>query len=387
MAVFLALTLFVSSSGEDLVKQIEKAMNRAASALIDRQNADGGYGPEFHGKSDVGITALVLAALARVPAKYREYDGPFISAAVDYLLKHQKPDGGIHDGWLWNYKTCMSILALSALDRKKYEPVIKKAAKFVKSLQLCEESPLPYDPKRHVSYGGFGYGSTRRPDLSNTQFALEALHEAGVGPEDPVWKRALVFLSRCQNLCETNDAVKQGLIPDLGTSDDGGFMYRPGESKAGKRRDPQGRWIHSSYGSMTYAGIKSFIYARLDRNDKRVQAAYRWICQHYTVDENPGMASPKDPKRGLQGLYYYYQVMAKALLLWGEPEVPTPKGKRCWAEDLARKLLSLQGPDGLWVNEADRWWEGIPEVSTSYALLALANCREALLKWPPKKRQ
>jgi len=364
--------------------RIISACKRAGNALIDRQNKDGGYGPLINGKSDVGITALVVWALATAPPKYREWDGPYISAAVDYLLKHQKPDGGIHDGDLWNYKTCVSIMALSAVNEKKYAKQIKKASEFVKDLQLCEESPLPYRKDRHVSYGGWGYGSTRRADLSNTQFALEALHTAGVSEEDPVYKRAIVFLSRCQNSCDTNDAITEGLIPLFGTNDDGGFMYRPGQSQVPPRKLQDGTLLHSSYGSMTYAGIKSFIYAKMDRNDPRVKKAYAWICKNYTVDENPGMATPEDPERGKQGLYYYYRTMAKALLLWGEPEVPTPKGKRRWAVDLGLKLLSLQREDGLWVNEADRWWEGIPEVATSYALLTLSDVLEALKRWPAK---
>ena len=133
---------------------------------------------------------------------------------------------------------------------------------------------------------------------------------------------------------------------------------------------------------MTYAGLKSFIYARLDREDIRVKKAYKWIRRNYTVEENPGMATKDNPKLGMQGLYYYYRTMAKALLAWGEGEVPTPQGRRHWAEDLSLKLISLQNKDGLWINQDDRWWESIPEVTTSYSLLTLRDCAEALKKWP-----
>ena len=56
---------------------------------------------------------------------------------------------------------------------------------------------------------------------------------------------------------------------------------------------------------MTYAGLKSMIYAGLTADDPRVKAAYDYITKHYTLDENPGL--------GQQGLYYYYQTFAKAL--------------------------------------------------------------------------
>ena len=377
-SVVFSASLSASSPRERLVSRITKACKRASSALIDRQNKDGGYGPLVDGKSDVGITALVVWALAEAPPKYREWDGPYISAAVEYILKHQKEDGGIHDGDLWNYKTCLSIMALSSVNGEKYRDQIKKAVEFVKRMQASEESSVPFDRKRHVHYGGWGYGSTRRTDLSNTQFALEALSTGGVAPDDPVFLRARIFLSRCQNSCKTNDAITEGMIPGWGTNDDGGFMYSPAHSQLPPRKLQDGSLAYSSYGSMTYAGIKSFIYAKMDRNDERVKKAYKWICTHYTVEENPGMATEKDPERGKQGLYYYYRTMAKALLIWGEPEVPTPKGKRRWAVDLGEKLLSLQRKDGLWVNDADRWWEGIPEICTSYALLALSDVLESL---------
>jgi len=56
-----------------------------------------------------------------------------------------------------------------------------------------------------------------RPDLSNAQFALQAMHDAGLKPEDPAFKAALVFLSRTQNSSETNDQPWAG--------NDGGFVY------------------------------------------------------------------------------------------------------------------------------------------------------------------
>ena len=39
---------------------------------------------------------------------------------------------------------------------------------------------------------------------------------------------------------------------------------------------------------MTYAGLKSMIYAGLKQDDVRVKAAVGYIAKNYTVDENPG---------------------------------------------------------------------------------------------------
>ena len=39
---------------------------------------------------------------------------------------------------------------------------------------------------------------------------------------------------------------------------------------------------------MTYAGLKSFLYAGVSKDDPRVKAAVEWVRKHYTVTENPG---------------------------------------------------------------------------------------------------
>ena len=105
-----------------------------------------------------------------------------------------------------------------------------------------------------------------------------------------------------------------------------------------------------------------------DRNDPRVRAAWNWIRQNYTLTSNPNM--PRAQSK--EGLYYYYHVFAKALDAWGERFVVDPAGaKHDWRAELADQLLSLQRPDGAWVNSADRWQEGNPNLVTAYAVLAL----------------
>jgi squalene-hopene/tetraprenyl-beta-curcumene cyclase len=110
------------------------------------------------------------------------------------------------------------------------------------------------------------------------------------------------------------------------------------------------------------------IYAGLDKDDQRVKAATMWLKKHYTLEENPNM--------GAQGLFYYYQTMAKTLSVLGEQELEDDKGvKHAWKKDLAAKLASLQQENGSWVNEADRWYEGDPNLVTAYSLIALSYCQ------------
>jgi squalene-hopene/tetraprenyl-beta-curcumene cyclase len=119
---------------------------------------------------------------------------------------------------------------------------------------------------------------------------------------------------------------------------------------------------------MTYAGLKSMIYAGLRKDDVRVKAALGYIAKHYTVDENPG--------QGQRGLYYYYHTFARALAAFGQPKIVDAQGKEHdWRADLIGALAKRQEPNGAWVNREDRFMEGDPNIVTSYALLALAAAR------------
>jgi squalene-hopene/tetraprenyl-beta-curcumene cyclase len=232
-------------------------------------------------------------------------------------------------------------------------------------------------------FGGSGYGTHGRPDLSNTQLMLDALHDAGVSTDDPAVQRALVFVQRTQNV-KANDAS----WAQHGTSD-GGFTYTAanggesfaselaGEGRYGEKMPPDTRAL----GSMTYAGFKSMLYAGLAPDDPRVTAAFDWIRSHWTFTENPGLGS--------QGLYYYLHAAARALSASGaisvtvtnsaEPAGATDTSKKTqesttshnWHNDLTDALLASQRADGSWVNSADRWQEGQPELVTLYAVLAL----------------
>jgi squalene-hopene/tetraprenyl-beta-curcumene cyclase len=193
---------------------------------------------------------------------------------------------------------------------------------------------------------------------------IEALKQSGLPPDDPVYQKALVFIGRCQMLGESNDQTfaKESV--------DGGFIYTPvggGESKAGVDV-VDGRPQLRSYGSMTYAGFKSLLYAQVDRRDVRVQRAVQWIRRNYTLDHNPNMPLAQSK----QGLYYYFHVFARAMQAWGEETIPDAQGvPHRWRAELCRKLIALQGDDGSWVNEEDRWYEGNPHLVTAYAILAM----------------
>ena len=175
---------------------------------------------------------------------------------------------------------------------------------------------------------------------------------------------AAEFISKIQNRKESNPLPGVSDHPE----DVGGFAYNPTSSFAGIREGEDGRPMLRSFGSMTYAGFLSLIYSDVDRDDPRVKSAFRWSAKHWTLEENPGM--------GRQGLYYYYNVLSKALAVYGAETIEIAEGERInWREEFVRKLVGLQKIDGegrgYWVNEENRFWEGDPVLVTSYALIAL----------------
>ncbi len=322
-----------------------------------------------------GITGLVLLALLRSPDGYD--DDPFIIKPIEYLLSIQKKNGGIYVDMVPNYITSISLIALvhardkvkDAKLKQRIVGAIERARNFMVKLQADEGEG--YTPRDRL-YGGVGYGGDLRPDLSNTQLALEAVRKAGLSSDDKFFKKAMKFLDRCQNRSESNDQKWAG--------NDKGFVYYPGKTYAGTFKKADGGEGLRSYGSMTYAGLKSFIHAGLKQDDPRVIGAFEWIQSHYTVKENPEV--------GNLGLFYYYHTFAKALSVYGVDQVRDKTGrKHDWRYDLAKELISRQAADGTWRNKNKRWMEGNPVLATTYAILSLEYCYRSYKKSKPAPKQ
>lgn len=345
---------------------------RALDWLVAQQHDNGGFG-QVPGQppGEIGITGLVLKGLADAPQPYRDKHRAAAEKAAAFILKHRQEDGSFSQGrsGLSTYRTSIAIMSLGALDRARHRDVILRAAEWLKGEQLTEPNGAGPDNPHH---GGFGYDpSGQRPDadMSNTQLALAALHDAGVPPDDPVFQRALVFLNRCQNSSEVNPGVGQ-----LRPLDDGGFIYDPGldRNKSASIEHPDGKVSFVSYASMTYGGLMSLVYAGRSADDPAVQAALRWIGTNYTLDENRGLGvRQQDPRANQQGLYYYYHSFAKCLAALGEPTIQTEQGERMWARDLFDALHARAQQDGSFRNEHDRWWEKDPVLVTAYVINAM----------------
>jgi squalene-hopene/tetraprenyl-beta-curcumene cyclase len=335
----------------------ERAVTKAIDYLRQKGQAEDG---SFTRQQGPAVTALVTTGLLRSGLSVKD---PMVAKALKYIEGFVQEDGGIyHTGSTHqNYETCVAIVVLSEANGDgRYDKVLKKAEAFVKGLQWDEAEG---QDESSFNYGGAGYGGKKRPDLSNTSFFIDALKAAGNGPDDEAMQKALIFVSRCQNLESSHNTT-----PFAAKNDDGGFYYTVaagGESFAGKLDNGGLR----SYGSMTYAGLKSMIFAGVGPDDKRVQAAVEWIKKNYSLDANPGM--------GEAGLYYYYHTFAKALDALGQDEFVESDGtKHNWREELAAELAKRQQDDGSWTNSNARWLEGDANLVTGYALLALSYCRK-----------
>jgi squalene-hopene/tetraprenyl-beta-curcumene cyclase len=266
-----------------------------------------------------------------------------------------------------HYETCVALVCFKEANRdRRYDKIIRDAEAFLRKGQWDEDRGKQ---KSDLYYGGEGYGGRSRPDLSNTAYLLDALKACGAGPNDPAVQKALVFVSRCQNLESEHNTT-----PLASKTGDGGFYYTCvlGKQDESQQTPEQGL---RSYGAMTYSGLKSMIYAGLTKDDPRVKAALEWIRKNYDLENNPGM--------GDAGLYYYYHTFAKALDVFGVDEIEDAKGVRHdWRRELAETLARRQQVNGSWVNKNSRWMEGDPNLATAFALLALSYCRPPAAEQP-----
>ena len=330
---------------------LETAISGGAKFLLENQAEDGHWSDPHM----PALTALPLWALTGAKTDDAKADDARRKAAA-FVLSTQRADGGFYvpkpgrgGSGLGNYNTSV---CLSALFDSKLAPTapLLKAREYVASSQLTGDDTMA---------GGFGYDKVSRrryADLSNTSYALSAMAKTASLEEfreggkrvDLDWDKALAFV---ENLMKTEG-------PDAG-----GAAYNERTPQGGSATNAQGKVSLRAYGAMTYAAVLSMCSAKLDKGDPRVRQSVEWLDRNWSVDENPGM--------GNQGLFYFYDIMTRALDAAKIDKV----GAHEWKKELSAKIVSLQRADGSWANENNRFWESDPVLCTSFALLALELCR------------
>ncbi|MEI6684384.1 MAG: prenyltransferase/squalene oxidase repeat-containing protein [Bacteroidota bacterium] len=340
---------------ESTTGEVRYSAAKGLKWLIRQQGENGAW------LGDPAITGLVLSAIIR-SGPSESIMNTNVVKGLSFLSSCIKPDGSIYlKADLQTYTTSIVLRTFKDANQVTFQKQIKDAEHFLLTNQFNESNGYSSDS---LQYGGIGYGNVKtgkQPNISTLQWAMVGLEDKPkknieVSQEEKELlkakakfkSRVLEYLKRCQNLKSVN--------PNFAKYNDGGFIYAPGESKAEQLK---------SYGSMTYAGLLSMIFADLDKTDPRVTAALNWISKTYNIKENPGM--------GCNGLYYYYHSMAKALHAYGNWTIKDSSAQgHNWAKELTLELMSKQNPEGFWINDKClRWWEDQPVLVTAYVILTM----------------
>ena len=365
----------------DLRVRVDAAAAKARAFLLTQQVENGGFTDRAveQMKENVSFTAMAAAALvAATPATKVESD-PAIRKALAFLVKFQQEDGSIVDDPKWtNYSTSAAVSALALARVGDFRQAQSRAAAYLEGSQIATEEGDP-------SFGGFPYKVHlgQNADGSNALMATSALEDNGLPDDSVVRKRVERFASGIQNRSESNTReiviqTGEGEERTVVAGDDGGAIYRVGESKAGMVKRADGKWELRSYGSMTYAVMKLMLFAGVRPDDPRMEALVRWISNNWTLERNPGFENAEDPESaGQQGYFYYLYSAARALSSYeralGKPLVVRDREgrKHNWRAEIAGALLARQGEDGSWRNPVDRWMEGMKTLASSFALQTL----------------
>jgi len=378
------------SPQDDLKKNLAGAYARAADWLVSQQDESGAWkqGPPDKAQPSLAYTGLMVAALAEAPPDMRPKYAAAVKKGAGYLVSKQNTDGSFGEGpgnaYLKVYTTSIALMALS-LGAPDQKDAIGNARGYLKNNQLKEgvdKGSLGYGDKELKMDQGKPVEKQSIPNLSTTGFAAEGLARSGLPKDDPFWRLVVEYVQKCQNNSETNtDKEFLARLKEKGLSvgDDGGLYYAadPKDMKAGtvKLTDKE---IIKSYGSMTYDGLKTYIYAGLTKDDPRVKAALDWIRKNYSVEAHPGFAFDEKSRTHIMGIFYYYLMMARAFDALGEKTFKTIDGvEHKWANELGGQLLKIQQEEKMWKNENPRWWEGDPLLVTSYVL----NTLNAVMKY------
>ncbi|MGA2499655.1 MAG: prenyltransferase/squalene oxidase repeat-containing protein [Tepidisphaeraceae bacterium] len=370
----------LAADGTAAAEKGQAVVDKAVAFLKTQQQKDGSW--QKTDREPPAIAAMALRILMQDPKEGPAT--PEAKKAVAYLLTTQKDDGGFYRMMLANYNTAIIVSVLAKLDDPAVKAPVAKGVAFLKANQWTEETQTGNGQKAGADspfVGGWDYGGGRgRPDLSNTAMVLEALNDAGLKKDDPTYQRALKFVMRMQNRSESNPAEWAG--------NDGGFIYSAGRngegnSSAGEYKTAEGKRALRSYGSMTYAGLKSMIHAGLTKDDPRVQSAWQWISGNWTLEENPGMSGMgQDAARA--GIFYYYNTLGRSLSAYGQTTVTdSKKAAHDWRVELIDKVAASQKLDGSFAGDP-RWMEDNPVIATTLAVLAVQDAIRDLQERPTK---
>ena len=373
-------SLSVAAPEDDVVKKLTETYGAAADWLVGQQQESGAWlsGPADKAAPSPAFTGLMVAALGNAPASLKPKYKPAVDKAVGYLLSKINEDGSVGEGptgtFVKTYATGIALMGFASVERTdKVANAIRGAQAYLKQNQLKEGKDL----------GGIGYGDESAggrkatiANLSTTGFGAEGMHQSGLPQDDEFWKLVVKYVRKCQNNSETNndpEFVAELKSKGLVVGDDGSLYYStvadPKAQKVGTKKVADKESI-AGYGSMTYDGIKTYLYAGLKKDSPEVKSAIDWVRKNYSVEVHPGFPFDNAQRQHLRGLYHYYLVMSRALEAYGENPFETFDGKKHdWPREIAEQLVKSVKDNKMWKNENPAWFEGDPLLVTSYVLV------------------
>ena len=356
-----------SASDDSSAVSFEVAARRRAVAwLADQQADDGGWHSQTYGqmRCGVGDTALLVYALAQLPAEERRAARPQIDQGLRFLLANLAPQGFVRapdaETDYPTYATALALLTLKQLDAHEFTV---EQIKMIGYLQASQQSARHGSDQGDPDYGGWnltGEGEvdariTGETNISVTSLALAALraHDA---LDASATAAGLAYLGRCQNA----------------SPGDGGFFFTPEVSdprnKAGvvdaTAEPPAAR----SYGTTTADGVLGLLACGLATDDDRVRAALGWLHAHDEVAQVPGIPDTESTVQAREGLrFYYWAAIARVAERFPDAEFSARR------QAVVTNLAKLQSADGSWRNPNPLMREDDPLVATALALIALSG--------------
>jgi hypothetical protein len=397
LAIAIAASPLGAQSSTDertrLVAQIDTALARGATFLAEQPDDDGYWRSDVYGllKDGPSLTSLALWVLPSRNDFRAPRDRGF--AAMRRVLKQDDGEWRVAEKLEYPVYTASLMILADPLNVQKGGPAWLTV---VREHQFNARNGWT---KTDSFFGGWGYTKVPplksadgkfispldEPNLSATAFAVEAIHSAiweqGAASGrtfEPEMQDAIYFVERCQNW--------RGTAPDSDARfNDGGFHFMLGDAVRNKPgvagTDSTGELRFRSYGSATADGVwPMLVTSRHLAHRQREVAAIRWLVEHFNGVKHPGNY-PED-RRSLQPAldYYYVRALLRAARDFrraNPPEDATFRDNR-WVERIARELLERQRADGSWRNPAVDVREDDPLIATSFALVALRECRNDL---------
>ncbi len=207
---------------------INQAIDNGLAWLADTQLPDGSW----NAAGGYYVAGACFGAMAFMAHGFNEtdlYNGrPVVGDAVQFILSRQDFDGcfwTVCDETKPNYETSLAVMALKMTGNPDYDDEIAAAAAWLDTNQWDESPPSQVESPYDLSLGGFGYGWDERPDLSNSQFSIVALHAAGAITTD-IAEDAITFIHNCQGI-ERDPATQIELTDDGWGACAMGFKWDP----------------------------------------------------------------------------------------------------------------------------------------------------------------